>query len=224
MLKTRTCAGFAVLAMALSVLAGCATNGKVKAAPAAPVAVEPSVSTEPSVARLEDGREGFIITEVPTMDEASRRDFDRAVALLKDQDYGQAIDLLENVIEQSPGVTAPYIDIAIAYLRVGKPSPAEEHLKTALVLFPEHPVASNEYGLLCRKAGRLVEAREIYENAIARFPEYYPLHRNLGILCDLYLNDPACAFEHYEIYSNARPQDTQVKLWVADLRERLGRK
>lgn len=220
-LQTRTCAGFAVLAMALSVLAGCATDGKVKSAPVADV---PPVVTGPSVARLVDGREGFIITEVPTMDNASRRDFDRAVAMLKDQNYGQAIDLLEKVIERSPGVTAPYIDIAIAYLRVGKPLLAEEHFKTALMLFPEHPVASNEYGLLCRKTGRLAEARAIYEKAIARFPEYYPLHRNLGILCDLYLNDPACAFEHYEIYSNARPEDAQVKLWLADSRGRLGRK
>jgi len=220
-LQTRTCAGFAVLAMALSILAGCATGGKVKAAT---VAVEPSMVTKPPVARLEDGREGFTITEVPTMDEAARREFDRAVAMLKNQDYGQAIDLLEKVIERSPGVTAPYIDIAIAYLRVGKPSLAEKHIKTALRLFPEHPVASNEYGLLCRKTGRFAEAREIYEKAIARFPEYYPLRKNLGILCDLYLNDPACALEHYEIYSKARPKDAQVTLWIADARARLGRK
>jgi Tfp pilus assembly protein PilF len=206
--------------MALSVLAGCATDGKVKAAPVADV---PSVGTGPSVARLEDGREGFFITEAPSMDNASRRDFDRAVAMLKDKDYGQAIDLLEKVIEQSPGVTAPYIDIAIAYQRVGKPEQAEEQFKAALMLFPEHPVASNEYGFLCRKTGRFAEARAIYEKAIARFPEYYPLHRNLGILCDLYLNDPACAIEHYEIYSNARPEDAQVKLWIADFRDRLGR-
>ena len=219
-LRTRARTGFVVLAMALSVLAGCATDGKVKAAP---VADKPSVPTGPSVERLVDGREGFIITEVPTMDEASRRDFDRAVAMMKDQDYGQAIDLLEKVIQQSPGVTAPHIDIAIAYLRVGKPSLAEEHFKTALMLFPEHPVASNEYGLLCRKTGRLAEARAIYEKAIARFPEYYPLHRNLGILCDLYLNDPACALEHYEVYSKARPKDAQVASWIADVRARLGR-
>lgn len=219
-LQARTCAGFAVLAMALSVLAGCATDGKVKAAP---VADKPSVSTKPPVARLEDGREGFIITEVPTMDMASRRDFDRAVAMLKDQDYGQAIDLLEKVIKQSPGVTAPYIDIAIAYLRVGKPEQAEKHLQTALTLFPGHPVACNEYGLLYRKTGRFAEARAIYEKAIASFPEYYPLQKNLGILCDLYLNDPACALEHYEIYSKATPKDAQVKLWIADVRARLGR-
>jgi Tfp pilus assembly protein PilF len=212
-LKARAYAGFAVLAMVLSVLAGCATDGKVKAL----------VAHEPSVARLDDGREGFIITEVHKMDEASRRDFDRAVAMLKDQDYGQAIDLLEKVIEQSPGVTAPYIDIAIAYQRIGKPEQAEEHLKTALKLFPEHPVACNEYGLLYRRTGRFAAARAIYEKAIARFPDYYPAHRNLGILCDLYLNDPACALEHYEIYSEARPEDKPVKLWIADLRARLGR-
>jgi tetratricopeptide (TPR) repeat protein len=219
-LKTRPYVGFVVLVMMLSVVAGCATDGKVKPAL---VVQEPSMPKGPSVERLEDGREGFIIMEVPQMDEASRRDFERAVAMLNDKEYGQAIDLLEKVIEQSPGVTAPYIDMAIACEQVGKLEQAEEHLKTALSMFPEHPVACNEYGLLYRKTGRFAEARAIYEKAIAHFPDYYPVHRNLGILCDLYLNDLACALEHYEIYSEAWPEDKQVKSWIADLRARLGR-
>jgi Tfp pilus assembly protein PilF len=219
-LKTRIDAGSVILAMVLWVLAGCATDGKVKPIP---VAQESSAAKGFSVERLEDGRQGFTITEVSQMDETSRKDFQRAVAMMKDQDYGQAIDLLEKVIEQSPGVTAPYIDIAIAYGRMGKLEQAEEHLKTALKLVPEHPVASNEYGLLYRKTGRFAEARAIYEKAIERFPDYYPVHRNLGILCDLYLNDPSCALDHYEIYSDANPEDKQVKLWIADLRARLGR-
>jgi tetratricopeptide (TPR) repeat protein len=218
-LRTRMYAGFAVLAMVLSVLAGCATDGKVRPT----VAQEPSVGKEPSVTRLKHGREGFIITEVPEMDNASRRNFDRAIAMLKDQDYGHAIDLLEKVIEQSPGISAPYIDIAIAYQRIDKLEQAEEHLKTALKLFPEHPVACNEYGLLYRKTGRFAEARAIYEKAIARFPDYYPLHRNLGILCDLYLDDTECALKQFEIYSERRPSDAQVKIWIAELRTRLGR-
>jgi len=219
-LNIRTGAGLAVLAMVLSVLAGCATEGKVKPAP---IVQEPSLATGPSVARLEDGREGFIITEVPQLDEAFRRDFEHAVDMMKNQEYAQAIDLLEKVIEQSPNVTAPYIDIAIAYQHINKLELAEEHLKAALRLVSDHPVASNEYGLLCRKTGRFADARAIYEKAIARFPDYYPVHRNLGILCDLYLNDPECALEHYEIYSEARPEDKQVKIWIADLRARLGR-
>jgi Tfp pilus assembly protein PilF len=215
MLKARTYAGAAVLATVLSVLAGCATDGKAKAP--APVAHEPSVS------RLEDGREGFIITEVPQMDEVSHKNFNQAVAMLKDQNNNQAIELLEKVISQSPGISAPYIDIAIAYQRIGKPEQAEEHLKTALKLFPEHPVASNEYGLLYRKTGRFAEARAIYEKAIARFPGYYPLHRNLGILCDLYLDDSECALKQFEIYSERMPADAQVKIWISELHMRLGR-
>jgi Tfp pilus assembly protein PilF len=219
--KTRTYVGFLTLVMLLVVLAGCATDGKVKPAP---VVQEPPLAKGSCVERFEDGREGFVITEAPQLDEASRRNFQRAVAILNDQEYAQAIDLLEKVIEQSPGVTAPYIDLAIAYRHTGKLEQAEEHLKTALRLVPEHPVACNEYGMLCRKTGRFAEARAIYEKAIARFPDYYPVHRNLGILCDLYLNDLTCALEHYEIYSDARPEDKQVKLWIVDLRARLGLK
>ena len=157
------------------------------------------------------------------MDEVSRKDFNQAVAMLKDQNNGQAIDLLEKVIAQSPGISAPYIDIAIAYQRIGKPEQAEEHLKTALKLFPEHPVASNECGLLYRKTGRFAEARVIYEKAIARFPDYYPLHKNLGILCDLYLDDSECALKQFEIYSERMPADAQVKIWISELHMRLGR-
>jgi len=213
-LTARMGSEFVVGAMLISILAGCASDAGVR----------PTVAHEASVARLEDGREGFVITEVPQMDSASRRSFDRAVAKMNDKDYAAAIELLEKVTAQSPGVTAPYIDIAMAYERIGKYEQAEENLKTALKLVPDHPVACNEYGLLYRKTGRFAEARAMYERAIARFPDYYPAHRNLGILCDLYLDDSACALKQYEIYSEARPEDKKVKLWIADLRARNGRR
>ncbi len=216
--RTRKRSGFLVLAMAMSLLAGCVTtNGPVKPAPAVSQSLKGS-----SVTRLADGRQGFIITEAAQMDDQSRRDFERAIALLNDQQYDAAIDILEQVVERSPGVTAPYINLAIACRHTGKPDQAEQYLKTALQLVPGHPVASNQYGLLYRRSGRFAEARAVYEQALAGFPEYYPVHRNLGILCDLYLNDAACALEHYEIYSRAMPEDRQVKMWIADLRARVG--
>jgi Tfp pilus assembly protein PilF len=211
--------GFLVAAaLLITALAGCVTTGPVKPSPAveAPAAVQ-----KVSVTRLTDGREGFVIKEHVRMDAAARADFQRAVALLNEGEDARAIELLEKVIQRSPRVTAPYIDLALAYERIGKLEKAEANLKTALGLVPDHPLACNAYGLLCRKAGRFDEARATYEKAIAHFPEYYPVHRNLGILCDLYLNDGACAMEHYEIYSKANPEDKKVRMWIADLQNRL---
>jgi Tfp pilus assembly protein PilF len=217
--------GFVVLAVVLAVLSGCMTGGRTKpeADGGKTVSEEAAVAGGANVGRLDDGREGFAIVETSRMDGASRSSFERAVAMMNEGDFGKAVELLEKVIEQSPGVTAPYINIAIAYERIGKPEKAEENLKTALIMVPGHPVAGNEYGLLLRKTGRFAEARTVYEKTLGIFPEYLPAHKNLGILCDLYLNDPACAIEQYGIYSEAVPGDEQVKIWIADLRMRLGR-
>ena len=225
--RTVTIAGYLLLAIGLSLLAGCATAGKAKVEPAEPtpaVAAQPPppLPTGPSVVHFTDGREGFVIKEPSGMDAQSRADFDQASAMIKEAKYEKAIELLEKVIAQSPGVTAPHINLAVAYRQINKPEQAEQHLKKALELIPGHPVASNEYGLLLRKAGRFAESRQIYEKSLAAFPEYHPIHKNLGILCDLYLKDSACAVEHYEIYGKAMPKDQQVQLWLADLHARLG--
>ena len=205
--------GWVALIAALVLGSGCAVTNP-----------GPTVSTGPTVTRLTDGRQGFVIQEPAIADAEARKEFERAVAMMNDGKYDAAIDLLTTVINRSPGVTAPHINIAVAYVRTGKPELAEQHLKTALGLIPGHPVASNEYGLLLRRAGRFKEARETYEKTIAVFPDYLPARRNLGILCDLYLNDPACALRQFEIYSERLPADGQVKIWIAELRMRSGKK
>jgi Tfp pilus assembly protein PilF len=223
--ELRIPAGFVVLAVVLALLPGCTAGGKLKSETGGTQTTTArgiDVGSSASVKRLDDGRQGFTIKETSRMNGESRNKFERAVAMMNEGEFGGAIELLEKVIEQSPGVTAPYINLAMAYERVGKPEKAEQHLKTALTMVPQHPVASNEYGLLLRKAGRFAEARTIYEKTLATFPEYLPAHKNLGILCDLYLNDLACAMEQYEMYSVAMPGDEQVKIWIADLRRRLG--
>ena len=220
-------AGCLLVALGLSLLAGCATAGKTRVKPAEsmPAAAADAPSSPQagsSVMHLTNGREGFVIREPCGMDARLRAEFDQASVMIKEARYATAIESLEKVVAQSPGVTAPHINLAIAYGRINKPEQAEQHLKKALELIPGHPVASNEYGLLLRKAGRFAEGRAMYEKALAVFPEYYPIQKNLGILCDLYLKDSACAVEQYEIYGKAMPKDQQVKLWLADLQTRSG--
>jgi len=215
------------LVVFLVLLTGCSIGNNIKPETDLP---QPSpaqaqievVEVFPSVTHLEDGREGFIIKEEPSANEEWFADFERAVSSMEEEDYPKAIELLEKVVEYSPEVSAPYINIAICYERTGKHELAEQHLKTALEMIPEHPAASLEYGFLLRKTGRFAEAREIYEKSLATYPEYYPIRKNLGILCDLYLKDMDCALEQYEKYSKGTPEDEKVKLWIADLRLRQG--
>jgi len=201
-------------------LAGCVAGGR--PAPSHR-AEQPETRETAGVTRLNDGREGFVIRELAELNGDARGDFERGVALLQEQDYQQAGELLEKVVAGSPQVSAPYIDLAIACRKTGRPERAEELLQKALELVPDHPVASNEYGLLLREGGRFAEARAIFEKSLAAFPEYQPAHRNLGILCDLYLDDADCALEQYRIYSDATPEDEQVQIWIADLQLRHNR-
>lgn len=201
-------------------LLGCA--GGLAGKQVEPAEKVPVVDEEAGVTPLSDGRTGFVIREVPQRTAEWQDDFVAAIGHLQAEDFSTAAELLENVVAQSPDVTAPYINLAIAFRKLNKLELAEKQLKTALELFPAHPVASNEYGLLLRSTGRFAEARSVYEQALSMFPHYTPLRRNLGILCDLYLQDLSCALDQYEQYGAANPDDEQVQLWVADLRMRLG--
>lgn len=207
------------LIILLLFVAGCAaTKPSIKE----PAAEQKPAEEKNTISRLEAGRSGFVINETADISAPWRADFDRAVVLMKDHKETEAISILEEIIGQSPGVTAPYIDLAMAYRHAERFEEAEELLQTALELVPGHPVANNEYGLLLRQTGRFDEAREVYESTLLLFPEYLPARRNLGILCELYLQDTACAIEQYATYNQAKPEDETVALWIADLNLRMG--
>jgi tetratricopeptide (TPR) repeat protein len=163
----------------------------------------------------------FTITEQVRISGEAREKYDGALRLLEQQQYQQGIARLIEVTEEAPTVTAPYINLGMAYVLIGDLGKAEASLTTARELNPEHPVVHNELGLLYRKTARFAEARQSYEKALAIHSGFHFAHRNLAVLCDVYLDDLPCALEHYEAYSQAVPSDEQVAKWVVDLRSRV---
>lgn len=155
--------------------------------------------------------------------QAVRDDFDVAMKLMKSEEYGKGIELLNGVATKSQNNAVPHINLAIAYAKIGNLKNSEDSLKAALELEPDNPVANNELGLLYRKTGRFGEAKQAYENILKKYPDYPLVHKNLGILCDLYLRDYACALKEYETYSSAMPEDKNAKIWISDIQKRLGK-
>lgn len=187
-----------------ALLQGCATNGGAKKNVSAPMA--PSQSHHATV-----------------VTKAQKADFEAAMALVEKKQYDKAAELFDKVAKAEPDNAIPRINLALAYEKLGKMKEAEANLKDALKLDPENPVADNEYGLLLRKTGKFQDAREFYEKTLEKYPHFIMMHKNLGVLCDLYLQDYACALKHYMAYSAVKTDDKTVKMWIADLKNRLGK-
>lgn len=203
----------------------CRTTRNTAALVAAVVLISACATTAPThaPARIEVQEEvGFTITEEARISGDVRADYEEALMYLEQGRHEEGIALLEEVAGTAPELSAPRIDLGIAYHRAGDLEAAESNLLLALESNPDQPVAHNELGIVYRKTGRFDHARQSYEAALRIYPGFHYARRNLAVLCDLYLADLNCALDNYEAYMTTVPSDDEASMWISDIRNRLG--
>lgn len=152
--------------------------------------------------------------------EQAQQQFDEALKLLDEKHYEQAVNILNQLVKEESRFAAPFVNLGMAYKRMGDPAKAEENLRRAVDIDLGNAQANNELGMLYRKQGRFADARKAYENALADHPDYLPSLQNLGILCDLYMGDLECALNQYEKYLDIE-DNKNIKIWITDLKRRM---
>jgi Flp pilus assembly protein TadD len=154
--------------------------------------------------------------------EAAVADYGRATALANDGRLTEAELQLQQFELQYPGFAAPAIDLGLLARAQGKLDESETALRRATTLDPGNAIAWSELGVTLRYEGKFNDARAAYGQAIASDDTYAAEHCNLGVLLDLYLDDPAAALPEFERYKELSGEDRPVATWIAELRARTG--
>ena len=188
---------------------------------------EAASAEKPSGQRLEQAAAthataGKAVQAGPSVTPHLQAELDSAMALVKAGQHEQAADAFKKLAVALPDNPIPPINLALVYKKLDKLDLAETQLEAALTIEPDNPVAGNELALLYRMTGRFAQARALHEKTLAKYPHFAMAHKNLGVLCDLYLRDYACAIEHYKSYASNAPNDKSVGVWIADLQKRTG--
>jgi tetratricopeptide (TPR) repeat protein len=152
-------------------------------------------------------------------DDGVRRSY-AALAELKPARYGKT-ELMQEQLQNAD----PKVGEALRLRTAGDLAAAEGALRAVVEQSstPDAPLLT-ELGVTQRQLGRLEDAMASYAKAVVADPDYPPANRNLAVLLDLYLDDPVRALPYLERYQAQVGEDKLANAWVADLRQRAGRK
>jgi tetratricopeptide (TPR) repeat protein len=157
---------------------------------------------------------------VPKPPARAGSEFTRAQNLMRSGDATQAILEFQVMTQSYPDLSGPYANLGVLYRNANQLAESEAAFAKATELAPWDAATWTDYGVTLRQAGKFAEARAAYERALQANPSYAPAHRNLGVLLDLFLDEPVTAQAELETYKTLTGEDKPVSGWIAELRSR----
>lgn len=154
----------------------------------------------------------------PEMLPESKHLFDMAIQAMQDEQWDSAKTYLTQLIDADPKLSGAILNLGIVATKQQKTELAEQYFKQAIDTNRNNLEAYNQLGVLYRSQGKFTLAEETYQQGLAIWDQYGPLHYNLGILYDLYMNRPSDALRHYKAFQALQEEpDKRVALWIKTL-------
>lgn len=172
----------------------------------------------------QDGGDGAVNSNARTVNvpDGAVSDYQDVLKAINDKKWEQAKTLLEKMQVTYPQLRSVTAMQGWVYWQMGDVEKAEATLKP---LAEEKNLyrsdAYNYLAIVYREQGKFAEAEAVYKNAIAIWPKDPVLHKNLGILYDLYMNRTKEALSAYKQAQSLGDGDKQLDIWVKDLERRI---
>ncbi|WP_214000362.1 tetratricopeptide repeat protein [Arsukibacterium sp.] len=154
----------------------------------------------------------------PLLQPAQQTQFQQATELMRNQDYQQALTLLQPLAQHLPQAAGIHYNLAMCYWQLQQPEQARQLLTALVEQQPDYLEASNLLGVMARQAGNFNQARRYWLDALERNNDFASAHKNLGFLYELYLAQPEQARYHYQQYQQLTA-DPMAEAWLSLLEQ-----
>ncbi len=160
------------------------------------------------------------VAPVAALAPALQAQMDEAAELLLAGQKDKALARYTAVQQAAPTHVSAWLNAALIKREQKQLPEALALIEQSLQHSPNEARALTLKGVVLREQGKLADAKNAYLAAVQANDSYAPAHRNLAVLADLYLDEPALALRHMERYAALVGDDKQVTAWVTELRRR----
>jgi Flp pilus assembly protein TadD len=161
-------------------------------------------------------------------------DYGQGLSYLEQGQLENAQRVFESLAQSHPDGIEVHNTLGVIYRRRGMLDNSIAEYRKAIVLSESltatasgRTVSAEVYNNLAiahREHGDFRKAEEAYQKSIKLNPNFAAAYYNLGVLYDLYLNQPSDAVRCYREYERLAGQNQTVDVWIADLEQRTTRK